>query len=79
MWQFYTRQSQLPAMGASDAAVAGQRMTNEDGGDLVEDVDGLLRGRALVDGFLAGHCLHVRVGEAWRCDGRCEVRRRGGG
>lgn len=54
-------------------------MTNEDGGDLVEDVDGLLRGRALVDGFLAGHCLHVRVGEAWRCDGRCEVRRRGGG
>lgn len=34
-------------------------MTHEDGGDLVEDVDGLLGRRALVDGFFAGHCRYM--------------------
>lgn len=36
-------------------------VTHQNRGDLVEDVDGLLCGGALVDGLFAGHC-YIRHG-----------------
>lgn len=53
------------------------RATHQNRGDLMEDVDGLLRGGALIDGLLAGHC-YIRDGAGvarWFCvaGGRLKV------